>query len=756
MNEHRDEKWENRFEPSKMTLFIDSFMTGFIRFWGVAVILAVMGIFVFILSQIVPLFTGAEVTERDVLTVPPGDYIQMGVDEWTELPVLVEASGNLVFLNLHTQEVETISLEAVAEHPISAVTYKQDYQELVLGTEDGKFALCRIGYKPDFSGEERRIRHQAEVGDWYDLSDGDGAIIAIDYADSGEEKVAAAIQQVGERRQVSIVTLKQKVTLMGAGKIQLDERYELSDEFGGLPEQILVSGNSESVIVVADSGVISYFRREAEGFVQVQQFEPFSDTRLASVDFLFGDVSLVLTDEEGRNIIYSLYIPEGESQRLYGKTKEFADLPAGATFFSNSLRNKGFSIGSGSFVSLRYGTTAAVRWEKDIGYEIELAIMSSKYDSMLLLDAQSQLHVYDVSDHHPEAGVKAFFSKIWYEGYSEPGYHWQSTGGTDDFEPKLSMIPVVFGTLKGTFYAMFFALPIALLAALYTSQFQKPEWKSRVKPIMEVMASLPSVVLGFLGALWLAPLIEGRVPSVLLFVLLIPIVAVVLGTIWGRLPKRYKIWCPDGYEFFLFLPIVIATFWVSWQIGPVLERMLFVVQDPDTGRQVADFRLWWPQATGAENFDQRNALVVGFMMGFAVIPIIFTISEDALSNVPRELTSGSLALGASRWQTAVRVVLPTASAGIFSAVMIGLGRAVGETMIVLMATGNTPIMEMNIFNGFRTLSANIAVELPEAPQGGTLYRALFLGAFLLFMMTFFLNTLAEMLRQHLRNKYKTV
>ena len=143
-------------------------------------------------------------------------------------------------------------------------------------------------------------------------------------------------------------------------------------------------------------------------------------------------------------------------------------------------------------------------------------------------------------------------------------------------------------------------------------------------------------------------------------------------------------------------------------------------------------------------------------MGFAVIPIIFTIAEDALSNVPNALKSASLALGASRWQTATRVILPTASPGIFSGIMIGIGRAVGETMIVLMATGNTPITEWSIFNGMRTLAANIAVELPEAAVGETLFRSLYMGALLLFCMTFVLNTLAEVLRRHLREKYKTV
>jgi phosphate transport system permease protein len=258
------------------------------------------------------------------------------------------------------------------------------------------------------------------------------------------------------------------------------------------------------------------------------------------------------------------------------------------------------------------------------------------------------------------------------------------------------------------------------------------------------MASLPSVILGFLAALWLAPLLETRVPSFILILVCLPATALLFGSVWSTLPNEYRKWIKPGSEFLAFVPVLVLVAYGAWCLGPVLDRLVF-----------GDFRQWWPRVTGA-SFEQRNSLVVGFMMGFAVIPIIFTITEDALSGVPPELKSGSLALGASRWQTAVRVVLPTASAGIFSALMIGLGRAVGETMIVLMATGNTPIMDFNLFSGMRTLSANIAVELPESPYHGTLYRTLFLGGMMLFLLTFLMNTLAEILRQHLRERYKTV
>ena len=163
---------------------------------------------------------------------------------------------------------------------------------------------------------------------------------------------------------------------------------------------------------------------------------------------------------------------------------------------------------------------------------------------------------------------------------------------------------------------------------------------------------------------------------------------------------------------------------------------------------------WDPRGGIFDTYVQRDALVVGIAMGFAVIPLIYTISEDALVSVPDHLRAASLGAGATPWQTAVRVVIPPAMSGLFSAAMIGLGRAVGETMIVLMAAGNTPIMEWNVFNGFRTLSANIATELPEAVVGSTHYRTLFLAALVLFAMTFLVNTVAEAVRRRFRARYQ--
>jgi len=377
------------------------------------------------------------------------------------------------------------------------------------------------------------------------------------------------------------------------------------------------------------------------------------------------------------------------------------------------------------------------------GKQIRYAALAPRGDFILTASAQGDCRLWSLDAPHPEVSLRTLWGKTHYESYEKPEYVWQSTGGTDDFEPKLSLIPLLFGTLKGTLFAMLFALPLAIFGAIYTSQFASPKLRNSIKPMVEIMAALPSVVLGFLAGLVLAPLFERAAIQVLLLPFATLAVALLLLPIWAKLPRRFHSTWGKGREVVWLVPVLLLGLLVALAFAPTFERAFLG----------GDFRAWLLHHH--TTYDQRNSIVVGFAMGFAVIPIIFTISEDALTSVPRSLTSASLACGASPWQTAWRVVLPTASPGIFSSVMVGFGRAIGETMIVLMATGNTPVMDWNPFNGMRTLAANIAVETPEAPVHGTLYRVLFFTALLLFLLTFLLNTVAELVRQHLRKRYES-
>jgi phosphate transport system permease protein len=735
-------------------------MSYFIACGGIAVIVAVLGIFVFILFQILPLFGGAQVQELQRVQLPQNSYAVLGTDEWTELPFLITSEGAFLFVDLAGKRgVFSAAFPGFdATKSFSAFDYNQQRQSVVFATADGQFSVVHINYEATFDNDTRMVVARPKTGPFFPVGRLGAPIRHIAYGDGGEYKLAAAIQDVDGRLEVHAVSLVQKRTLLGAGKTTIGQTYDLTPSIKDQPQLIAVNIQADGILVATRGGDVYYFFREGDEISLRQVFTPFKDQdnpSIGSMNFLLGDVSLVFTSASGVNRVFSLYVPEGGARRLFAQTKTFSPLPGPANFYAPALRNKAFLVGTGALASLRYATTETIRWHRELPFPVVKALLGGKYDRMIFLDPDHTLHIYTLHDPHPEAGFKAMFAKIWYEGASEPRYVWQSTGGTDDFESKLSLVPLIIGSVKGTLYAMLFAVPIALLAAIYTSQFLHPDLRMAVKPTMEIMASLPSVILGFLAALWLAPVLEDRVLSFLLIVLFTPAAALGFGWFWSSLPRTYRRWIKAGYEFLAFIPILLVVSYVAWHLGPVIERWLFVVSNPATGEQVADFRLWWSVVTGM-SFEQRNSLVVGFMMGFAVIPIIFTITEDALSSVPPVLKSGSLALGASRWQTAIRVVLPTASAGVFSALMIGLGRAVGETMIVLMATGNTPIMDFNIFSGMRTLSANIAVELPEAPHHGTLYRTLFLGGMVLFLLTFLMNTLAEILRQHLRERYKTV
>jgi ABC-type uncharacterized transport system permease subunit len=418
------------------------------------------------------------------------------------------------------------------------------------------------------------------------------------------------------------------------------------------------------------------------------------------------------------------------------------------------------------------------------------------------------LVLYKLHAEHLEGSLSRMFRKIHYEGYKTPSYSWQSAASTDDFEAKYSLWPLVWGTLKATLYAMIFAAPLGIFAAVYSSEILDRRTRNFIKPTIEMMASLPSVVLGYLAAIVLAPWIESNILGVILCGIIMPFSLYFFGNIVSRYSAKHvsgrglyasrrllfmilagfvvalvtllrlgrvlegmafggdlKSFLAGGQGSasvlygILFLPMVLVGLWSislgrfsrGWRIfvfvaGPFLSFALGYVLQSTLG----------DSSLSVAGYSQRNALVICVAMGFAIIPIIYSLSEDALTAVPGSLRAGSLACGASVWQTTARVILPTAASGIFSALMVGFGRAIGETMIVVMATGNSPLMSINPFEGLRTLAANIAVELPEAPMGGTHYRILFFSGFLLFVLTFVMNTLAEVLRTRYRQRNKAL
>jgi len=468
--------------------------------------------------------------------------------------------------------------------------------------------------------------------------------------------------------------------------------------------------------------------------------------RVTALEYLLGTVSIIVGGSGGSVKQYMLVRDEDNINRLTF-VRDYRPHDAAVTTIAPEYIRKGFATAAedGS-VQLHYSTSArTLTGLKVSDRAVSVIGFGARANALMAVDENERFHYLDVSNPHPEISFKALWGRIWYEGRAQPEYVWQSSSATDEFEPKFSLIPLTLGTLKAAFYAMLFAMPLAVLGAIYSAYFMSPRLRGLVKPTIEVMEALPTVILGFLAGLWLAPFVEVNLPSVFSILILMPVFMVLTAYLWTTLLAPWvRTRVPAGWEAAILIPVVLLTGWLCITISPSLEILFFD----------GDMRQWLTNV--GITYDQRNAMVVGIAMGFAVIPTIYSITEDAVFNVPKHLTQGSLALGATPWQTVTKVVLLTASPGIFSAVMIGFGRAVGETMIVLMATGNSPIMNFNIFEGMRTLSANIAVEMPEAAVGGTHYRILFLAALVLFIFTFVLNTAAEVVRDRLRKRYSSL
>ncbi|GHE21195.1 ABC transporter permease subunit [Halomonas urumqiensis] len=309
--------------------------------------------------------------------------------------------------------------------------------------------------------------------------------------------------------------------------------------------------------------------------------------------------------------------------------------------------------------------------------------------------------------------------------------------------PFQDLSPLIWGTLKAACFALLFAVPVALGAAMHSSVFMSRRLRSRIKPTLELMEALPGVVIGFVAGLVLAPYVERHLAGALSLLVVMPVCVLLAGALWSWLPPRMRRLLPLGWAGLWLVPWLALWVGVALFLSPWIETQLFN----------GDLRGWLDSRFGLD-YSARNALIVGLAMGFAVIPGIYALAEDALSGVPGHLGEGAEALGATRWQTLWKVVLPAAGPGLFSAVMIGAGRAVGETMIVLMVSGNTALMSLSPLEGMRSLAASIAIELPEAAPGEIHYRLLFLAALLLFIFTFLVNTLAEVVRERLRGRYR--
>ena len=843
---------------------------------GIGVIAAVFLVFVFLASVVVPL-VGRSRLEPAVSQSGAGAAAD-AIDRFVLVDEFLVAAAELIDGGRALRHFRIDpgvpdggmllqELPLFDERPTS-LTYSDEGGWLAAGFADGTIRLGQVLFETDFYedddvparlhtlaegevgvlddasiqrtpiGQLRRQRLEARIEDPV-ASGHTGAVLLIDQTVRSVGPVIAMVTDDGLLR-VSAVTRRRNILTGRVTSSVRDGSAAIPDFDRDVPlSRVLVSGNADAVYVLWEDGAFVRFdTRDLRQPAVAERGDLLRDGAALTVGrFLLGRDTLLIGDSLGRVGTW-FRVRDEDAATTDGLLLVGAHTfdgpatpggPAAVTSIGSSSRKRMIVIGydDGSVRSFYVTSNAFLAEARPFAGVPITAVALSPRDDAIAAVTERGFALLSMDSPHPEATLGSIFTRVWYEGNAEPAHVWQSSSATDTFEPKYGLVPLIFGTIKATIHSMLFGVPLAMLAAIYTSEFLHSRLRARIKPIIEMMASVPSVVLGFLAGLVFAPIAERAVPMILVAFLMIPLTCLAGGYLFQLLPDRTAIILSRYRILFVLLGALPLGLLLSRLAGPVAERALFagdiklwldgqigtgtggwaILLLPLTGlatvwflsrslaprlrvvyrrlpaRQVALLEIlklvaavavaggsallggYLLEALGLDSrgsfpvvgpvlgtYVQRNSLVVGFVMGFAIIPIIYTIADDALRSVPEHLRSASLAAGATPWQTAVRVIVPTAMSGLFSAVMIGLGRAVGETMIVLMAAGNTPILEMNLFNGFRTLAANIAVELPEAVVGSTHYRILFLTALTLFVMTFVVNTIAESVRQRFRRR----
>ncbi len=851
-----------RKDTRRSVIIADKVADWTITIGGLFVIVAVFGIMAFLAQVVVPLFAGGHVRGVADYTVAGSEAgtITVSTDEYRTIGLKVGPSGTVTAFHLPTGKAlaplaydfggvavtgfgRTLKREDVAfgfadgtirfgrMHMATQVLPADQMPPGLTRLDDRDLTDGRVVWSRIAGDQVRKVTPELALEPAQRIAPEGSAIIALDYRLGGTTerptKAFVAVDAAGIARLGTSETRSNMLT----GEVRTSTRTATLPALpaGTKVRSVLLTDKADQVYVGDTGGTIHRFdTRDFDRPMLAESVDLLgADEELSSLHFLIGEISLVVGGSKGTSDVYfRLQRPGARSSDGFTlvRAHRLAPHAAAVTAIGASQRTKMLVTGDAAGnVWLRHSTSeqTLLRLAATGGKPIASALITPRDDAIVAVDAAGRVHLWRIDVPHPETTLGTIFGQVWYEGYDGPGFTWQSSSGTDSFEPKLSLVPLVFGTLKATLYSLLFAVPIALLAAIYTSEFLHRGVRAVVKPTMEMMASLPSVVLGFIAALILAPIVETWIAAVLLAFFALPLSLFAAAHLWqllpgdtarrfGGLPKFALIfavlglgmaacfWLGRGFEQLLFGGNFKA--WVNRDIGsgtPFLFLILLPVsflaamvgferlvgawfmglqRGAGTSRAgLLDLVRWIallvvavlvaflvatvltaggfdPRGGVVDTYVQRNTLVVAFAMGFAVIPIVYTIAEDALNAVPEHLRAASLACGATPWQTAISVILPTAASGVFAGVMVGMGRAVGETMIVVMAAGNTPILDWNIFNGLRALSANIAVELPEAVKDDTLYRTLFLAALTLFVMTFVINTVAEIIRQRFRKR----
>ena len=612
----------------------DAIARYFIVGGGILVIVCVIGILLLIASVSLPLFLppGQEILARFQLKQHGSTrFLSAAMDEYLETASFLDEKGLWHFYDM---KKGSVLLQKQSQPPGDTALkvhnvefYGQNLFTLVW--EDGSASVLQVQFLPQFTEKGRLTIHDLlEVASF--PANGRGTPI---------KTLARASLPDDDNPRQSLVQL------FPGNRIEITQKIIEEDFLGNRQTEsfttslqatpagnftaFTMDGASRNLYAATDQGELWHWSLEEPGKAELlQNFTAFHDKRMiTALNLVFGDISLAVGDQKGQ--VTSWFLVPDPQNETHKKLQRVHTLPSHDSpvvqLIPSRVDKSLLSLDEEGIIHWDHTTTERqlLRFAAEIPpdrsqdslteHRIKTFNTAPRGNGLLAMDARNQVTLWKVENPHPEISWKTLFGKVLYEDYPAPDYVWQSSSASDDFEPKFSLVPLIFGSFKGTFYAMFLAIPLALFGAIYTSQFANESFRRFIKPGIEVMAAMPSVIIGFMIALWLAPIVEDYVLAFFLSLLFIPLATLLFVGVWFLV--RHQIWAKwveaKGYEFLLMIPVTIVACLATIPFQELAQQFFFA----------GNFNQWLFDALGVR-YEQRNSVIIAFGLGFMVIPII--------------------------------------------------------------------------------------------------------------------------------------
>jgi len=605
-------------------------------FGGLSVIIAISAIFFYLASVVVPIFMPAQMDDLQKFLVPkvvPGATVHLSSEEQAEIGVRMSDRGSVTFFDLRDGRImaeENVVLpEGVDISSFAAGDPSQ--QAVAYGLSDGRMLVLEQDFKVTFQVDpddhEKDIRTITPTiaypaGSEPLLVDEAGrALKRLTVQHSGENTTAVALTEDGRLVMAAFEGSSNMIT----GEVTT-ERFgiELPPVQGDI-SQLLLEVKQRDLYVVHGGRFVSHYDvmdKQSPRLVQTVALVPEGES-ITAATILSGGFSLIIGTDKGA-VAQWFQVRDADNVNHLTHIRSFKPMAGRVTTMAPEHFRKGFLVGDDQGnIGLYYATSNRQLLSRSTGSEpVRVVGISPRANAVMVESAGDTIQAARVENDFPEISFSALWQKVWYESYQEPEYNWQSSAATSDFEPKFSVAPLTFGTLKAAFYAMLVAVPLAVLGAIFAAYFMSPKMRSVVKPSIEIMEALPTVILGFLAGLWLAPWVDNNLAGTLMAIFMLPFSFVIAAYLWHLLPERLTAKIGAGWEAALLIPVVLLVIYGAIQLGHPVEAIFFGGNMPH----------WLTNELGIA-YEQRNSLVVGIAMGFAVIPTIFSIAELSLIHI---------------------------------------------------------------------------------------------------------------------------